>query len=65
MSRTLADSISHHRGTLEFGIKETTVHKIGEYCSSNFGTCKLAPGVRTLNCAGPGAASKLLPEAPE
>eukprot|EP00969_Alexandrium_andersonii_P336433 14871500-Alexandrium_andersonii.AAC.1 len=23
------------------------------------------PGIRTWNCAGPGAASKLLPEAPE
>eukprot|EP00969_Alexandrium_andersonii_P166071 7337657-Alexandrium_andersonii.AAC.1 len=50
---------------LEFGISEAKVHNIGEYCSSNFGTCTVSPGVRTWNCTGPGVASKLLPEAPE
>eukprot|EP00969_Alexandrium_andersonii_P093470 4128088-Alexandrium_andersonii.AAC.1 len=33
--------------------------------SSNCRTCNIASGVRSLNCAGPGAASKLIPEAPE
>eukprot|EP00969_Alexandrium_andersonii_P195319 8629377-Alexandrium_andersonii.AAC.1 len=37
----------------------------GVYCSSNSETCTMAPGIRTLNCAGPGMASMLLPEAPE
>eukprot|EP00969_Alexandrium_andersonii_P214200 9458988-Alexandrium_andersonii.AAC.1 len=33
--------------------------------SSTFGTCKHVPGIRLLKCAGPGMASKTLPEAPE
>eukprot|EP00969_Alexandrium_andersonii_P026271 1146379-Alexandrium_andersonii.AAC.1 len=28
-------------------------------------TCAIAPGIRNLNCAGPGMASKSVPEAPE
>eukprot|EP00969_Alexandrium_andersonii_P246068 10873787-Alexandrium_andersonii.AAC.1 len=34
-------------------------------CSSNFGKWKTASGVRAWNCAGPGTASKSLPEAAE
>eukprot|EP00969_Alexandrium_andersonii_P327597 14476861-Alexandrium_andersonii.AAC.1 len=30
----------------------------------NCGTCTIAPGIRSLNCAGPGTASKLIPGAP-
>eukprot|EP00969_Alexandrium_andersonii_P307259 13581908-Alexandrium_andersonii.AAC.1 len=30
-----------------------------------FGKRKIASGARTWNCAGPGVASKLVPEAPE
>eukprot|EP00969_Alexandrium_andersonii_P161686 7145978-Alexandrium_andersonii.AAC.1 len=32
-------------------------------CSSNFGTYTLVPGVRSLDCAGPGTAATSLPEA--
>eukprot|EP00969_Alexandrium_andersonii_P210028 9278129-Alexandrium_andersonii.AAC.1 len=37
----------------------------GVACSSSFGKCKMVPGARILNCAGPGMASKPLPKAPE
>eukprot|EP00969_Alexandrium_andersonii_P250328 11063064-Alexandrium_andersonii.AAC.1 len=33
--------------------------------SGNFGKCRMAPGVRSLNCTGPGRASRSLSEAPE
>eukprot|EP00969_Alexandrium_andersonii_P105206 4642213-Alexandrium_andersonii.AAC.1 len=29
------------------------------------GKCKIASGIRSSNCAGPGTASKRVPEAPE
>eukprot|EP00969_Alexandrium_andersonii_P372133 15481064-Alexandrium_andersonii.AAC.1 len=41
------------------------VRKDGRSCSSNFEKCNIAPSVPSLNCAGPRAASKSLPEAPE
>eukprot|EP00969_Alexandrium_andersonii_P144662 6397165-Alexandrium_andersonii.AAC.1 len=50
------NSSQNWRGVLE-------QHRIfGASYSSTFGPCKMAPGVRSLNCAGPGTASKSLPE---
>eukprot|EP00969_Alexandrium_andersonii_P047582 2087953-Alexandrium_andersonii.AAC.1 len=37
----------------------------GVSCSSNSGKCDMAPGVRSLNCVGPGTASESLPAAPK
>eukprot|EP00969_Alexandrium_andersonii_P260091 11499985-Alexandrium_andersonii.AAC.1 len=33
--------------------------------TSNFRTCTIASGIRSLNCADPGTASRLIPDVPE
>eukprot|EP00969_Alexandrium_andersonii_P222506 9827827-Alexandrium_andersonii.AAC.1 len=42
-----------------------SVHLSASIRNPPCGKCKIVSGARSLNCAGPGAASKFIPEAPQ